>query len=1011
MRTRRRRVCGLVAIAIVVGLALLSGEAVAAGTLPRLPRSDYTVRAMCASPTRARAGCLALQLVARTAQARAHTHPLGIARAAHASAAPSAVAGDFGYSPENLHSAYQLPTSAAGTQTIALVDAYNDLTAEADLAAYSKEFGLPECTEASGCFKKVNQEGGAANLPFPQTQIELTNAEALCREGEKRRFPTLAQEEACYLVEEAEGWGVEISLDIETAHGVCENCHIVLVEAESPTYADLETAEESAARLGVDEISNSWAGPECVAGLGCTEDSSAFNHPGIVIAAAAGDRGYRNWLEEPPVPYANFPASSPQVVAVGGTSLQLGSDGEWAGETVWNDGGESEEGFKEGYGAGGGGCSVQFTAQPWQQSVSDWSDVGCGDERAVADVSADADPYTGVAVRDSSPDCEYAYEEDDVIHVLHWCMIGGTSLATPLIAATYALAGGARGVEYPAKTLYENEGDSAESLHDVTVGSNGECLAPFDEVTGLSGCTPAEEGERSCSSEAICLARTGYDGPTGVGTPDGIAAFTAPASAPTVVTGPASSITQASATLNATVNPDGSEVSSCELEYGTTTSYGVTVPCSPSPGQGSGPVAVSASPTGLAADTTYHFRVVATNGLGTSEGNDRTFTTLALGTQPAINNESASQITQDNATLEAQINPEGLPTEYEILLSHPCPAPMECISDVVIAKGNLPASTVAERVSITLATSYANLNIEPNTRYGYEVVAKNAAGEAKGAPQTFTTPPDPPTVLTGRASTMTQTSATVSATVNPNGAEVSKCWLEYGTTTSYGLSAPCSPPPGSGSSPVAVAAPLTGLTAGTTYHFRVLATNPGGTSVGSDETFTTQLPTTLQPLTPGDDGASTGQETSSSPAQGVSASQARKNPPAPDAELASTSLTASSSGTVIVEVSCPAAESSCAGTVTLRTLSAVSAGVSAHGSTNNAKVSILTLAACPFRVAGGRVRRVKLQLSAKARTLLARAHLLRARATIFARDPAGATHTAQTTVTIRPAHTARDRKR
>src|SRR5580693_497384 len=149
MRTRTRRIHGLVALAIVLGLALLSGQAVAASARSRLPRSDYTVRAMCAPPTSARAGCLALQLVARTAEARAHTHPLGIARATRASAAPSAVAADFGYSPEDLHSAYQLPTSAAGTQTIALVDAYNDLTAEEDLAAYSKEFGLPECTSAS----------------------------------------------------------------------------------------------------------------------------------------------------------------------------------------------------------------------------------------------------------------------------------------------------------------------------------------------------------------------------------------------------------------------------------------------------------------------------------------------------------------------------------------------------------------------------------------------------------------------------------------------------------------------------------------------------------------------------------------------------------------------------------------------------------------------------------------------------------------------------------------------
>ena len=160
---------------------------------------------------------------------------------------------------------------------------------------------------------------------------------------------------------------------------------------------------------------------------------------------------------------------------------------------------------------------------PGSRSVADWSGVGCATNRAVADVAADADPYTGVAVRDTSPECEYRYEEAGVKHVAYWCTIGGTSLATPLIASVFALAGGADGVEYPAKTLYEHELKSPGSLHDVTAGSNGECALPFLEG-GLSACTSTEEAA-SCASKAICLAGTGYDGPTGVGTPDGIAAF------------------------------------------------------------------------------------------------------------------------------------------------------------------------------------------------------------------------------------------------------------------------------------------------------------------------------------------------------------------------------------------------------------------------------------------------------------------------------------------------------
>ena len=139
-----------------------------------------------------------------------------------------------------------------------------------------------------------------------------------------------------------------------------------------------------------------------------------------------------------------------------------------------------------------------FTAQPWQQNVSDSSGVGCGAKRAVADVAADTDPYTGVAVHDTSPECEYSYEEAKVKHVLYWCTIGGTSVASPLIASTFALAGGANKVEYPAKTLYENEVKSPGSLHDVATGSNGECTKPFSE-TGLSGCTTAY-GPSTCLS-------------------------------------------------------------------------------------------------------------------------------------------------------------------------------------------------------------------------------------------------------------------------------------------------------------------------------------------------------------------------------------------------------------------------------------------------------------------------------------------------------------------------------
>ena len=179
----------------------------------------------------------------------------------------------------------------------------------------------------------------------------------------------------------------------------------------------------------------------------------------------------------------------------------------------------------KGSGASGGGCSVVFTAPLWQQNASGWRSIGCAQKRVVADVSADADPHTGIAVTDSSPACETEYIEGSTKHITHWCTYGGTSLASPIIASVFALAGGANGVEYPARTLYESERLTPGGLHDVTVGSNGECTSGFNAKTGLSYCEPSTEAAASCRSKGSCLAGTGFDGPSGVGTPHGIAAF------------------------------------------------------------------------------------------------------------------------------------------------------------------------------------------------------------------------------------------------------------------------------------------------------------------------------------------------------------------------------------------------------------------------------------------------------------------------------------------------------
>jgi hypothetical protein len=282
---------------------------------------------------------------------------------------------------------------------------------------------------------------------------------------------------------------------------------------------------------GDTEVSNSWGGsePEPLLG-GPAVDSAAFNHPGTVITASAGDSGYLNWTEaaqaeaakEAYYVGADYPASSPHVVAVGGTRLML-SSGAWKSETVWND---DPRGGEENYGAAGGGCSLQFTAQQWQREVADWSRVGCENRRAVADVAADADPYSGAAVYDSVPDFheEVVGTKTEVVNTpLGWWPIGGTSVASPIVASMFALAGGAHGVNYPAKTLYEHLGTNL--LHAVTSGGNGECDALYTSCSGSMNPLSSQFAFDCGSGVLICNAGPGYNGPTGAGTPSGIKAF------------------------------------------------------------------------------------------------------------------------------------------------------------------------------------------------------------------------------------------------------------------------------------------------------------------------------------------------------------------------------------------------------------------------------------------------------------------------------------------------------
>ncbi len=331
-----------------------------------------------------------------------------------------------GYGPSDLQHAYLLPSfTAGGGQTVAIVDAYDDTSAEADVGVYRSTYGLPACTTANGCFKKVNQSGVQGSYPANN-----------------------------------QSWSLEISLDLDMVSATCPLCHILLVEASSNSNANLYTAENTAARLHATEISNSFGGSETTTDL--TNDSY-FYHPGIAITASSGDSGYG----------VEFPAASPYVTAVGGTTLTRTGSARGFTETAWS--------------SAGSGCSAYEPKPGWQV------DAGCA-RRTVADVSAVADPNTGVNVYDST--CNFIYRALGECFS-GWGVVGGTSAASPIIASVYALAGNAASVSYGSYPY-----SHTAYLFDVTSGSNG-----------------------SCSGSYLCTAEPGYDGPTGLGTPDGVGGF------------------------------------------------------------------------------------------------------------------------------------------------------------------------------------------------------------------------------------------------------------------------------------------------------------------------------------------------------------------------------------------------------------------------------------------------------------------------------------------------------
>ncbi len=457
-----------------------------------------------------------------------------------------------GYSPSDLRSAYQIPATGGSQHTIALVDAYGYPNAEADLAQYRERYGLGPCTTANGCFRKTNQNGEEANYPTSNGR-----------------------------------WEGESALDLDMASAACQSCHIILVEASSAAVSDMAAAENTAAGLGATEISNSYGIAEegCPLESNCEELSSAYDHPGIFITASAGDSGYDNYLAGAESP--SFPASSPYVVAVGGTSLKKAANSRGWSEEVWE-----EPALRVGTGSG---CSGSEPKPVWQ------SDTGCL-YRSGNDVAAVAACNSPVSVYSSANG--------------GWSDFCGTSASAPLLAGIEAHASSYAHRLPGADAFYQDLG----GLFDVTLGSN----------EGVRGeCVPPEE------TEYLCHARSGYDGPTGNGTPSGpLGVETAP---PTAVTSPASSAGGTAATLNGVIDPQGLETN-YHFEYGTSTAYGTDAPAADAAaGSGLGSTSVSQTITGLQPNTTYHYRIYASNSGGAAHGQDASFTTApatVAGVQP-----------------------------------------------------------------------------------------------------------------------------------------------------------------------------------------------------------------------------------------------------------------------------------------------------------------------------------------------------------------------------------------
>jgi len=648
--------------------------------------------------------------------------------------APSTVisGGNNGYDPCYLQSAYNAAALAQGNggvgQIVAIVDYSIDPNIVSDLATYRAQFGLPAC---------------------PTGTVSPSNTGCVLQQVAQSGAP----------VSGTSGWDAEISLDVDAVSAICPKCQILLEEASSASLASLGSAVNAAVSAGAIAVSNSYGGGEY---SGESADAATYyQHPGVAITVSSGDTAGA----------VEFPASAPDVIAVGGTTLlqysPLGTRSTNATETVWSNS----------TGGAGAGCSGFDSPAAWQSTfISNAGGSSKCSKRITADVSAVADPYTGLWIYDS-------YGGGG------WAIYGGTSLASPITAALYGLSNNATGsAVHPAANLYA----AASSFYHVTSGNVGSC------------------GNYLCDATKSI---NGFNGPTGIGTPGGSGALAAyafnPATPPAVPATPATPTATSTATTVTLNWTSVTGAASYNVYAGSSAnSLALVAP---------GVSATTYTATGLTPSSTYYYAIAASNTAGTSA-----LTTAISAATTAISAPSAptgltATGSSGSVTLSwtAPLNNGGSTiTGYTVYYA-------------TTSGGELTGTSVAVNSTSTTISS-----LTTGSTYYFVVEATNNVGssvpssEVSGVPVAVPTAPTVTSILNGSAGSG-QVTMSWSPPTSIGGSALTGYAVYYGTTanpTSY---------LGTVTSNVTRVS-ITNLTPGTTYYFDVVATNAIGSSPASN---------------------------------------------------------------------------------------------------------------------------------------------------------------------------------